>query len=124
MNPFQQFEQRLRDEPQPAVVNGQIQVRRNGSHFVLNCGADPQGALQFICLAWLYQNRLRFVADSHYAVTEVSGVEVIGTVVLRNPCSSEVLLQHGNPTVFGVGVQVLVINDGIEFIFFVFRVRR
>ncbi|UMX67202.1 hypothetical protein MJ560_28140 [Klebsiella pneumoniae] len=29
----QQLEQRLGDELQPAVVDGQIQVRRNGSHF-------------------------------------------------------------------------------------------
>lgn len=47
---FQQLKQRLGDEPQPAVVDGQIRVRRNGSHFVLNSRADPQHALQFVGL--------------------------------------------------------------------------
>lgn len=77
MDEFQQLEQRLGDEPQPAVVDGQIQVRRNGSHFVLNSRADPQRALQFVGLAWLHQYRLRFVANSDNAVAEVGGVEVI-----------------------------------------------
>ena len=120
---FQQLEQRLGDEPQPAVVDGQIQVRRNGSHFVLNSRADPQRALQFVGLAWLHQYRLRFVANSDNAVAEVGGVEVIRPVIPRHPCGGEVLLQHGNPTVFGADVQVFVIQNGIEFIFLVFRIR-
>ncbi|MNZ68235.1 hypothetical protein D3C78_864970 [compost metagenome] len=41
---LQQLEQRLRDEPQPTVIYGQIQVRCYGSHFVLNFRTDPQGA--------------------------------------------------------------------------------
>ncbi len=73
------------DEPQPAVVDGQIQVRRNGSHFVLNSRADPQRALQFVGLAWLHQYRLRFVANSDNAVAEVGGVEVIRPVIPAAP---------------------------------------
>ena len=120
---LQQLEQRLGDEPQPAVVDGQIQVRRDGSHFVLNRRADPQRALQFVGLTRLYQYRLRFIADSNNAVAEVGGIEVIRPVILRHPRSGEVLLQHGNPTVFGANVQVFVIQNGIEFVFFVFRIR-
>ena len=124
MDPFQQFEQRLRDKPQPAVVDGQVKMRRNGGHFVLNSRADPQGAFQLIGLTRLHQNRLRFVADCHNTVAEIRGVEVVSTGVLRNPCGSKVLLQHGNPAVFGADVQVFVIDDSIEFVFFVLRFRR
>ena len=99
-------------------------MRRNGGHFVLNGRADPQGAFQLVGLTRLDQNRLRFVADSHKTVAKVRGIEVVSAVVLRNPCGSKVLLQHGNPTVFGADVQVFVINDSIEFIFFVLRFRR
>ena len=60
---------------------------------------------------------------SDNAVAEVGGVEVIRPVIPRHPCGGEVLLQHGNPTVFGADVQVFVIQNGIEFIFFVFRIR-
>ena len=121
---FQQLKQRLGDEPQPTVVDGQIQVRRDGCHFVLNGRADPQNAFQLVGLTRLHQYRLRFIADGDNAVAEVGGVEVVGTAVLRNPCGGEVLLQHRHPTVFGADVQVFVIDDGIEFIFFVFRFRR
>ncbi len=49
MDEFQQ-PNRVKDEPQPAVVDGQIPVRRNGSHFVLETRADPQRAQQFVGL--------------------------------------------------------------------------
>ena len=41
---------------------------------------------------------------------------------MRNPRGGEVLLQHRYPTVFGADVQVFVVDDSIEFIFFVFRI--
>ena len=58
MDPLQQFKQRLRNEPQPAVIHGQIQVRCNGRHFILNFRADPQGAGHRASLARLNQYRL------------------------------------------------------------------
>ena len=124
MDELQQLKQRLRDEPQPAVVHGQIQVRRNGSHFVLDFRTDPQGACQLTGLTRLYQNRLRFVANGCKTVTQVRGIEVVSTVVRWHPRSGEILLQHCHPTAFSADVQVFVIGNGVEFVFLVLRIRR
>ena len=124
MDPFQQFEQRLRDEPQPTVINGQIQVRSNSCHFVLDFRANPQGAVHRASLTRLNQYRLRFIADSGDAVTQISGIEVVGTVVMRDPRRREILLQHRHPTTFRRDVQVFVIGNGIELVFLVLLVRR
>ena len=121
---LQQLKQRLRDEPQPAVVHGQIQVRRNGSHFVLDFWTDPQGACQLTGLTRLYQNWLRFVANGCKTVTQVRGIEVVSTVVRWHPRSGEILLQHCHPTAFSADVQVFVIGNGVEFVFLVLRIRR
>ena len=121
---LQQLKQRLRDEPQPTVIHGQIQVRRNSGHFVLNFRANPQGAGELTGLTRLYQNRLRFVADGCKAVTQVRGIEVVGTVVIWHPRRREILLQHRHPTAFSADVQVFVIGNGVEFVFLVLRVRR
>ncbi|MNY34582.1 hypothetical protein D3C86_1689350 [compost metagenome] len=72
----------------------------------------------------LYQNRLRFVADGGNAITQIRGIEVIGTVIIRHPRCCEILLQHRNPTAFSTDVQVFVIRDGIEFVFFVLSIWR
>ena len=124
MDELQQLKQRLRDEPQPTVIDGQIQVRRNSSHFVLDFRADPQGACQLTGLTRLNQNWLRFVADGCNTVAQVRGVEVIGTVVIWHPCSREILLQHCHPTAFSTDVQVFVIGNGVELVFLILRVRR
>ena len=124
MDELQQLKQRLRDEPQPTVINGQIQVRRNGSHFVQDFRADPQGACQLTGLTRLHQNRLRFVADGCNTVAEVRGVEVVRTVVIRYPRRREILLQHCDPTAFRADVQVFVIGNGVEFVFLVLGIWR
>ena len=124
MDELQQLKQRLRDEPQPAVIDGQIQVRRNSGHFVLNFRADPQGACHLTGLTRLNQNRLRFVADGCKTVAQVRGIEVIRTVVVWDPGRCEILLQHRNPTAFGTNVQVFVIGNGVEFVFLILRVWR
>src|SRR5699024_12251253 len=86
--------------------------------------ANPQGAVHRASLTRLNQYRLRFIADSGDAVTQISGIEVVGTVVMRDPRRREILLQHRHPTTFRRDVQVFVIGNGIELVFLILLVRR
>src|SRR5471030_47312 len=76
---LQQFEQRLRDEPQPAVVYGQVKVWRDSGHFVLNFRANPQGRSNLLLRTWLNNKRRAFKADGRDTVVG-GGVEVVGIV--------------------------------------------
>ena len=77
LNEFQQFEQWLRDEPQPTVVNSQIKVRRDGRHLVLNFRANPQSGSHLLLCAWCNGKRRAFETNRRNAVVG-AGKEGIG----------------------------------------------
>ena len=107
----QQPVQRLGDEPEPAVVDSQIQVVCHLGHLILQLGTDPQLAAHFGLLAGSDVNQRRLVADDGLVFArDHAAVEAVAVVGIRGPGRDEVVLQHGDPTTLGGLVQVGILH--------------
>ncbi|MNU71845.1 hypothetical protein D3C71_612850 [compost metagenome] len=107
----QQPVQRLGDEPEPAVVDGQVQVVCHLGHLILQLGTDPQLAAHFGLLTGSHVNQRRLVAyDGLVFTRDHAAVEAVGVLGVRCPGRDEVVLQHGDPTTLGGLVQVGILH--------------
>ncbi len=78
MDPFQQFEQRLRNEPQP--TESTVRSRCGATAAILSwISGQPTGCCSSRQSDQAEPVPVELVADSGDAVTQISGIEVIGT---------------------------------------------
>ncbi len=106
MDEIKQPEQRLGDEPQPTVVNGQLQSRRDGRQPVLNLWSDVE--LRGCGGGGLRRDFKPWAGKTHDGVAVVGcGAHLVQIRVCRvgDPGSDKVVLHHGDPATFDALVQ-------------------
>ena len=108
---FQAPEQRFGQEPEKAVVNGQLQTFRQGFQHGLQFGADIQVAGQFSPFSGADAQGRGDVADGIMPAGERAGVIAVrGLRVRRQDGRQEVMLDHGRPAVADLHVLVPVFH--------------
>ena len=94
---LQQPEDRLGDEPQEAVVDGQFQAWGQLFQLGLDLRAGVQQGTGFDLAASRYADNRAGVADDVVALAILAGLDNVVVRLGRNPGGHEVVLQPGNP---------------------------
>src|SRR5690606_22570518 len=97
VNHFQQPEDRLSEEPQEAVVDGQLQARRQGAQVFLQLGTGVEDGTGFAFAAGSDLHGRAGKADDVVALAVLAGLYQIAAVLARHPGGDEVMLQPGDP---------------------------
>ncbi|MCY1295368.1 hypothetical protein D9M68_434790 [compost metagenome] len=107
---LQQPEDRLGDEPQEAVVNGQLQTRGQFLQVILGFWTGIQGGGSFGRGAGRNVQRGAYETDDVVALGILAGLYAVVLVLVGNPGSHEVVLQPGDPAALDGFLEGLLVH--------------
>ena len=110
MDQFQQPEDRLGQEPQDAVVDGQVQVGRQRLEVFLDLRTGVEGHRGGALAAGRHAQCVAGEADDVVALAVLAAFHVVGAVGGGNPGGDEVVLQPGDPAARYGLLQALVVQ--------------
>ncbi|MCY1412795.1 hypothetical protein D9M71_282120 [compost metagenome] len=107
---LQQPEDRLGDEPQPAVVDGQFQARRELLQVALQFGTGIQHDAGFGLAARCDTQVGAGETDDVVTLAVLAGHDLVSLTLGRNPGGHEVVLQPGNPATLHGFLELLLVH--------------